>query len=196
MKKNTGFNILLVIFMTAVCIASILEIERQEFKPVQSTGYTMYDDREYLGYIFDDYNKSVNIEYVDKYCIEQDEEDLRSIFSFTSSGDEYSGDALRKLRSERIIEEEAQNAESAKSAGSSIINAYNSFVHGNMELNDKVDMLNLMRNLNESEILKLKRLFETMVTKSEKESILDALSLKYTDEEFAKLKSILNKYTA
>jgi len=107
------FYTIVVILMTATSTVTMLynyegyyaaDLEYEQ-TPVNIINY---EDREYLGYIFDDYNKQVNLDYVDKvYKTFIDKSESLEDMSFSVMNMEKTVDNIRALRSERIIEERA-----------------------------------------------------------------------------------------
>jgi hypothetical protein len=70
--------------------------------------YENEDDSRYIGYIFDDYNKSVNLAYKDKASAEPVDDGAISISSGSVLDTESTRDNMSMQRSERIIEEREQ----------------------------------------------------------------------------------------
>lgn len=78
-------------------------------------GCSSEDNREYIGYIFNDYNKKVNLNYTDKISPKASESDIINTISMSGLGIENNAESMRRIRSERIIEERKIEGESQDS---------------------------------------------------------------------------------
>lgn len=77
--------------------------------------YSNEDDREYIGYIFNDYNKKVNLGYADKVSPKPSESDIVNTISLSGLGIENNAESMSRIRSERIIEQRQLEGESQDS---------------------------------------------------------------------------------
>jgi len=100
---------LLVVLMTVISLSVmvyrgkinyILSMEYEE----QYLNFYETEDREYLGYIFEDYNKPVNLDYVDKLNTRPVDSDSVNTISLSILDVDNNRDNMRSIRSERIIE--------------------------------------------------------------------------------------------
>ena len=104
----------IVLLLTVVCVWIIIFYGNQDYNKVKSNNtVSNYEnsDREYLGYIYNDYNKVVNLDYVDDIYVDANQadnlDDNSSINTVTlwDANLERTRDNIRMIRSERIIEE-------------------------------------------------------------------------------------------
>jgi len=114
MSRRKRVYSILTVLLTALTVSLMYyKIKLDYIASVQySQQYSAYDstaDSEYIGYIFDDYNKRVNLGYVDK--MEGEDEDNSNPVSSSSYGDladEETKESVRAIRSEKIIKERAE----------------------------------------------------------------------------------------
>ena len=114
MMGNKIFYSFIVLLLTVVCVWTIIFYDNQDYNKVKSNNTASNyenNDREYLGYIYDDYNKVVNLNYVDDIYVDKNEadnlDDNSSIntVALWAANLERTRDNIRMIRSERIIEE-------------------------------------------------------------------------------------------
>lgn len=118
-KRIAGMVV--VALLTFLSISTILYIKDRDYGV--SEGYSDYsqDIYEYTGFIFDDYNKKVNLEYKDEIQEDVNNNDDLDAISQSALEMEYTPDNMRRIRSESIIDERAvmdaeghQNVEDSK----------------------------------------------------------------------------------
>lgn len=193
MEGRRGFYSLLIIMITVLTVTVIIGRSNMEANLgldyiSEYYEYMDNDDREYLGYLFDDYNKNVNINYVDRLCETPADDDSMSILSPSVLNDRNHEDSARLERSEGIIAQSALKEENKDKVKSSDFTE-------SMETDDKVAILNMMKKLDDGEILKLRKLFNRKTDKDEADEIKTLLAKKLLPEEYNKLDSIINKYS-
>lgn len=74
--------------------------------------YSDDDNSQYIGYIFNDYNKKVNLNFVDKSSGRISDNGIVNTISLSALGIENNADSMRRIRSERIMESIALKEES------------------------------------------------------------------------------------
>lgn len=191
-----GLYSILLVMMTLITVGAI--VRRGEISNINDIGYIYqysdymdYEDREYVGYIFDDYNKIVNIDYSDN-VFKEDKDDSINIMS-ASLSEESTKEDIRSVRSEKIINERSVKDNNPVEHDAAVVYKNKGFDY-DMKVDDKVDILNIMRKLDESEILQLKRIFDMETGKQDINRFTDKLKNKLLTEEYIRLKEIIYKY--
>lgn len=108
MKKRKIIYIALVLVFTACSIFSIFILVRNYSSAdiKYNSAVSGSDTDKYLGYIFDDYNRNVNLDFSEDEQENSNEGLLNTISPLTLDMD-YTADNMRTVRSERIISERA-----------------------------------------------------------------------------------------
>lgn len=101
----------LAVFICVCSIFTMFYINRLRSSRIGSVSYRdIYDSDggdDYLGYIFDDYNLDVNLNYADR--VPGKEYDSVSTISISALNGSDTRENMRLIRSERIIEERAED---------------------------------------------------------------------------------------
>lgn len=199
--NRKSFYTVLVIFMTAASVTTMLYSSAGDYgaNPVvenQPVNIVNYEDREYLGYIFDDYNKRVNLSYVDKVQrVSADKNGSIEDTSLSVMTTKNTTDDVRALRSERAIEERAAKDEQLKKSTADTVNT--SSIHdfdSSINLDDRVELMNIMRKLAQSDIIQFKKLFDGQTGESKSLKIMKALKENMACDDYDRLSGIFDKY--
>jgi hypothetical protein len=151
-------------------------------------------DDEYLGYIFEDYNKKVNLGYADN--IPPAESDIINTASLSALDMEYTPDNVRAVKSERIVDKRAVMDEilGDDTNSSSLFHPEEiAFFYDSMDQPDKTVFLNVAGKLDQESLKLVKQLFDS-VSDDDMKGIVQGLKYKLTDDECEFLTTIAHKY--
>lgn len=109
LRRN--FYSILAVFICVCSVFMMFYMNRLSSSGLGSVSYydecNSEEDSEYLGYIFDDYNKNVNLNYTDR--LPEKGYDAVNTISISAIKGGNTADNMRLIRSERIIEERADD---------------------------------------------------------------------------------------
>lgn len=120
MDNRKAFHSIIVVLMTTASVALMIYLNGTPYRVDTDYIFRGYDSSsedysEYTGYIFNDYNKKVNLGYTDKVPGKSSGEDIINTISLSGLGIENNAESMRRIRSERIIEERELEEESQDS---------------------------------------------------------------------------------
>ena len=118
------------------------------------------EDTQYEGYIFDDYNKKVSIDYIDNVYKKPDAKQNNAIDESAFKNFEKDDKGLDFS----MVKNESNDAMGAVG------------IDTDLEMEDRDNMVILVRSLYQNEIPKFKKLFDAGISKNEVDSIMDELS--------------------
>ncbi len=134
------------------------------------------EDTQYEGYIFDDYNKKVSIDYIDNVYKKPDAKQNNAIdeSAFKNFEKDDKGLDFRMLKNEMEIEQRSISDSMVKNESNDAMGAVG--IDTDLEMEDRDNMVILVRSLYQNEIPKFKKLFDAGISKNEVDSIMDELS--------------------
>lgn len=103
MKGEKRFYSLLTVLIAFCAVLSMLYFMNGSNTKNESSYADDHDDGKYLGYIFDDYNKNVNLDYSEDEPL--NEGGIMNVISLQALDMDYTVDNIRSVRSERLIDE-------------------------------------------------------------------------------------------
>lgn len=110
MKRQESLYSTVVVLITTASMALMIYLNGTSYRVdteyiFRGDGSSSEEESQYTGYIFNDYNKKVNLGYTDKVPEKPTEDDIINTISLSGIGIENNTDSMRRIRSERIIEE-------------------------------------------------------------------------------------------
>lgn len=110
MRRHETFYSIVVVLMTSISAAMMIYLNGTPYRVDTDYIYSGYDcssedGNQHTGYIFDDYNKKVNLGYTDKVPDKHTENNIINAISLSGLSIENNAESMRRIRSERIIEE-------------------------------------------------------------------------------------------
>lgn len=194
MRGRTKLYQVIVIFITICSVGAMMY-----FKNNLNSLNMGYDnpqasdlgDDKYLGYIFEDYNKQVNLEFSDN--ILPDENGNINASSLSALDMEYTPDNVRAVKSERVVDERAVMDEVLEGERSIFSPQEIAFFYDCMDQPDKTVFLNVAGKLDTQSLELVKELFSS-VSDDEIEDIVQELKSKLTDDECEFLTNLIYKY--
>lgn len=116
MKRKEVYSIIAVIItglsLAMIFYISMLPNDNDSISIAKIQDYSDEDNSRYMGYIFNDYNKKVNLNFVDKSSGRVSDNGIVNTISLSALGIDNNADSMRKVRSERIMENIALKEES------------------------------------------------------------------------------------
>jgi hypothetical protein len=116
LKRKEVYSIIAVIItglsLAMIFYISMLPNDNDSISIAKIQDYSDEDNSRYMGYIFNDYNKKVNLNFVDKSSGRVSDNGIVNTISLSALGIDNNADSMRKVRSERIMENIALKEES------------------------------------------------------------------------------------
>lgn len=194
-------TIITVVVMNDIALSNQSPINEIDIKTEEREATTEVEDE--TGYIFDDYDKGINIKFeeIEKgskldYDSYYDYDDYASIYGENRIGlikaleDGYMFKNGLRSAKETISYSNRQKTEIEKNKNLS------SSIQANMTWKEKMSFLKLAKYINPFEILKIKDAISTGTTNQEGREIFNLLEERLPEEEYQNLLNIINKYEA
>lgn len=131
------------------------------------------ENTQYEGYIFDDYNKKVSIDFIDNVYKKPDAKQNNAIDESAFKNDDKGFD-FRMLKNEMEIEQRSIIDSMVKNKSNDAMGAIG--MDTDLEMKDRENMVILVRSLYQNDIPKFKKLFDAGISKYEVDSIMEELS--------------------
>ena len=169
------FYYLLVIAITIGSTNIMLNMRKANkgINPSEIDYESWIEDTQYEGYIFDDYNKKVSIDYIDNVYKKPDAKQNNAIDESAFKNDD-KGLGFRMLKNEMEIEQRSISDSMVKNGSNDAMGAIG--MDTDLEMKDRDNMVILVRSLYQNEIPKFKKLFDAGISKNEVDSIMEELS--------------------
>lgn len=202
MKKSLSSCLVIIItFITVLAMASFKPRLNEEY--FMET-YTSGDEEDEAldrpngtGYIFDDFDKGINIPLKNTTEEKKSPDEVKD-----KSSDNYEFDRLRKALKEQLEYMEYQKAAEADMSTGKIIKEFkiitskkpSEMLQETISFNDKVFLLKAARHLSLKDIGRIRAALDKGASKEELQAIWDMLEEKVPEKDYDKLVQIVSKY--